>query len=252
MAFDHQAVMAVLSGAAASTNSAPWLTQAIPEVGKVVVAVITVGGALGGVLLGSRLTGGRERLAREAKQREDLLFLAVTVSAVLEAFVSDCASVSTDDGTSMGQLSRTEDGEEYRSPQVETPKLDFSSLKVAWTALPPEMLDRLHALPAKLRNVESALSDLEEHDWSPYDEYFEHRQLRYAKLGVNAGQLSREIRLAAGLPPELDEEQTVFKWLSERELRLREESMQRDQRRLDANAELIATLTQQTTSTDRQ
>lgn len=252
MALDHHAAMTVLSGAAASINSVPWLSQAIPEVGKVVVAVISVGGALGGVLLGSRLTGGRERLAREAKQREDLLFLAVTVSAVLEAFVSDCAAVSTDDGTSMGQLSRTEDGEEYRSAQVETPKLDFSGLEVAWTALPAEMLDRLHALPAKLRNVESALSDVAEHDWAPYDDYFEHRQLRYAKLGVNAGQLSREIRLEAGLPPELDEEQTVFQWLSERELRLREENTQRDQLRSEANAEMIANLTQQAPSTDRQ
>ncbi|AWH34143.1 hypothetical protein C1930_15355 [Stenotrophomonas sp. SAU14A_NAIMI4_8] len=236
--------MAVLSSTAASTNSIPWLSQAIPEVGKVVVAIITVGGALGGVLLGSRLTGGRERLAREAKQREDLLFLAVTVSAVLETFVSNCASVSSDDGTSMGQLSRTEDGEEYRSAQVEAPKLDFSDLQVAWTALPAEMLDRLHALPAKLRNVESALSDLAEHDWSPYDEYFEHRQLKYAKLGVNAGQLSREIRIAAGLSPELDEEQTVFQWLSEREVLLGKQNMQRDQRQSEANARMFTTSTQ--------
>ncbi|HDS1519564.1 TPA: hypothetical protein QEK92_002110 [Stenotrophomonas maltophilia] len=243
MGLDLHSVMAVLPAASASSSSVSWLAQAIPEVGKVVVAVITVGGALGGVLLGSRLTGGRERRAKEAKQQEDLLFLAVTVSAVLEAFVSECASVSTDDGTSMGQLSRTEDGEEYRSQQVDTPKLDFSDLKVAWTALPAEMLDRLHALPAKLRNVESALSDVREHDWSPYDEYFEHRQLKYAKLGVNAGQLSREIRTAAGLRPELDEEQTVFEWLSEREMRLRLESEQHDQRRMAANAKMIATLT---------
>lgn len=242
MGLDLHAVMAVLPGASASGSPVSWLAQAIPEVGKVVVAVITVGGALGGVWLGSSLTGGRERRAKEAQQQEDLLFLAVTVSAVLEAFVSECASVSTDDGTSMGQLFRTEDGEEYRSQQVDTPKLDFSDLKVAWTALPAGMLDRLHALPAKLRNVESALSDLEAHDWSPYDEYFEHRQLKYAKLGVTAGQLSREIRTAAGLRPELDEEQTVFEWLSEREVRLRQESGERDQRRMAADAEMIATL----------
>ncbi|HHA2449396.1 TPA: hypothetical protein ACOENR_000759 [Stenotrophomonas maltophilia] len=252
MGSDLHSVMALMTGASTPINAASWLTQAIPEVGKVVVAVITVGGALGGVLLGSRLTGGRERLAREAKQRDDLLFLAVTVSAVLEAFVSDCASVSTDDGTSLGELSRTEDGEEYRSPQIETPKLDFSGLTVAWTALPADLLDRLHALPAKLRNIESALSDIAQHDWLPYDEYFEHRQLKYAKLGVLAGQLSREIRYAARLPPELDEDQTVFEWLCERELRLREESRQRDQRRSEADAELIAALSPQTPSTNSQ
>ncbi|WP_447896967.1 hypothetical protein [Stenotrophomonas sepilia] len=238
----HSAVAVPLAAASAAASPFSWLAQAIPEVAKIVVAVITVGGALGGVVLGSRLTGGRERLAREERRREDLLFLAVTVSAVLEAFVSDCASVSADDGTSCGQLSRTEDGEEYRDAQVKTPELDFSNLKVVWTALPPEMLDRLHALPAKLRNIESALADVAEHDWPPYDEYFEHRQLKYAKLGVAAGQLARDIRVSAGLNPSLDEDQTVFEWLCEREARLLEESEQRDKRRMTADAELIAAL----------
>lgn len=252
MGLDLHLVTAVTMGTSASGAAGPWLAQAIPEASKIVVAVITVGGALGGVLLGSRLTGGRERRAREAKQREYLLFLAVTVSAVLESFVSDCASVSADDGSCLGQLSRTDDGEEYRTPQVDAPELDFSELKVAWTALPPEMLDRLHALPAKLRNVETAISEVAEHNWPPYDEYFEHRQLKYAKLGVNAGQLSREIRTAAGLRPELDEEQTVFEWLTERETRLRQENAHRDKERMAANADMIATLTQNPPATDRQ
>lgn len=227
MGVDLHLVTAVTMGTSASGGAGPWLAQAIPEAAKIVVAVITVGGALGGVLLGSRLTGGRERRAREARHREDLLFLAVTVSAVLESFVSDCASVSADDGSYLGQLNRTDDGEEYRTPQVDAPKLDFSELKVAWTALSPDMLDRLHALPAKLRNVDAALSEVAEHDLATHDEYFEHRQLKYAKLGVNAGQLSREIRTSAGLRPELDEEQTVFEWLTEREMRLRQEHERR-------------------------
>ncbi|HEL3831929.1 TPA: hypothetical protein UMX25_000940 [Stenotrophomonas maltophilia] len=239
----HQALN-VLPGVSAASGSLSWLAQAIPEAAKIVVALITVGGALGGVLLGSRLTGGRERLAREEKRREDLLFLAVTVSAVLEAFVSDCASVAADDGTSHGQLNRTEDGEEYRSPQVKTPDLDFSTLNVVWTSLRPDMLDRLHALPAKLRNIESALSAISEHDWSPFDEYFEHRQLKYARLGVAAGKLSRDIRTDAGLRPSLDEDQTVFEWLSEREARLQEEAEQRDRRLMAANTEMMATLAQ--------
>lgn len=237
----HHLPHAVLAVLALTANPA-WLHQAIPEIAKVVVAVITVGGALVGVWLGSRLTGVRERRARAEKQREDLLFLAVTVSATLEAFVSDCADASIDDGTQAGQLSRTEDGEEYRWPQVELPKLDFSNTKVEWTVLPPDLLDRLHAIPAKTGNLSRTLDAIAEYEWPHFDEYFATRRLRIARLGISAGRLSQEIRAIAGLKPTLDEEQTVLDWLIEREPQLRIEAEQVEAQRRIATEAFLGTV----------
>jgi hypothetical protein len=140
----------------------------------------------------------RENRARLQAREADFSYLAVTVSAVLHAFVSECASAANDDGLSRGQLDYTRHPEGERTKQVPDPRLSYAGLDVAWKAMPIDLLDRLHALPARLEQVRKYLAEGVDQDGGG-DDYFARRRLNYAELGVDAGKLLTDLRIKAGL-----------------------------------------------------
>lgn len=193
-------VLAAAATTAASTAAPWWGPLGLQLIG-------TLGGSLGGVWIGARLVGRREHAAREQKRVADALYLAVTVSGVLERFASDCGDVAGDDGTCRGQTGP--DGE--LSVQVNAPALDYAGLDVVWMALPGALLDQVHSIPRKHENVEGYLGFLGQSDNE--ESYFADRQRKYAELGLAASGASRALRSYAGLSPEIDSTSTTVSWL---------------------------------------
>lgn len=219
MEFGDMTLLAAARGATSCVASTSWVGP-----------VLQFLGTIGAVGVGAYLISRREQKAHERKESADKLFLAVTVSAVLEAFTSDCADVADDDGTSEGR--RTPEGE--LRPQVETPDLNYASLGVVRMALPAFLLDQVHALPRKIDSARRYLGFIASFD---EDDYFFERQLKYAELGVVAAQVSERLRLHVGLPPLIDPDSTTRQWIEKRLDALREI----EQRRKAAQVEWAAT-----------
>ena len=192
-------VLALLATATSSATNcvapAPWLAPTLQFVGT-----------MGAVAVGAYLVSRREDKAHRRKKDADKLFLAVTVSAVLETFTSECAAVADDDGTPPGQ--RRSDHE--RSPQVKAPDLSYANLDVVWRALPALLLDQGHALPRKLESARRFLAFMHSYD---EEDYFFERRLKYAELGVLAANISEKLRLDVGLPAQIDPTSTTRKWI---------------------------------------
>jgi membrane protein implicated in regulation of membrane protease activity len=230
-------------------HSLSWLSAAVASVAvtkSIAVApwwgplIIQVAGSLGGVFAGAYLVNRRERESKKEKKSVEALYLAVTVSAVLDKFVADCADVAADDGTYRGELDYTHDNQGVRTAQEKAPELDYAGLDVAWVSLPAKLLDAVHALPRKLRSGRRYLAYVHDNDGGPYDDYFAARQLKYAELGVAADEVTQELRKSVGLAPAGDPDSTTSTWLRERlaELKGRAEVGLKEQAR--SSAELAA------------
>lgn len=127
---------------------------------------------------------------RERKQKaEDLVYLAITVASDLLAFASGCSNVATDVG--------------YPNPQgqqegtVKAPALDLETLTVNWKSLNFDLLDRVFALPTAYRGAMELIAFEAGQD---QDSGFLQRRLQYARLGIQAAELSEALRTHAGLP----------------------------------------------------
>lgn len=187
-----------------ATNTAPWWgPPALQLFGTLV-------GSLGGVWIGARLVGKRERAASEQKRVADVLFLTVTISGILERFASYCADVASDDGTYRGERDR--DG--LLRAQIPAPTLDYAGVDVVWMSLPGRLLDQIHAVPRRLENLERYLEYIAENDGDE-DRYFADRRRRYAELGLKAAAVSQSLRQHAGLSPEIDPTSKTVPWLKE-------------------------------------
>lgn len=203
-------VIAALANTKAMSCATPTSWTWVPIIAGAVTGVLALIGALGGTLLAGTLTRRREAEARDQLKRDDFLYLAVTVSAILDAFVSRCAHVAADDGTLHGRPSP--DGQlEMQTP---APTLSFDNLDVVWKSMPVDLLDQLHSLPVRLSNAEAYLDFVAEYeDSGDGSDYFADRQLRYARIGVAAGDLLSALRKRAGLRPQVDDDSTTMDWL---------------------------------------
>lgn len=209
-----QVSAALLIAAVASTEAMACATPTswtwVPIVAGAVTGVLALIGALGGTFVNGKLTRQREADARNQLKRDDFLYLAVTVSAILDAFVSRCAHVASDDGTHRG--GPNPDGQlEMQTP---APTLSFDNLDVVWKSMPVDLLDELHSLPVRLSNAEAYLDFVAVYeDSGDGSDYFADRQLRYARIGVAAGELLSALRKRAGLRPQVDDDSTTMDWL---------------------------------------
>ncbi|ATB60214.1 hypothetical protein XFF6166_10005 [Xanthomonas citri pv. fuscans] len=197
------AFLAIASTAAkVASSSAPWWGSLLQLAG-------TLAGSLGGVWVGAHLVARREQLAREQKRSADALYLAVTVSGILERFTADCADVAGDDGTYRGGVA-----EWGLAIQVQSPSLDYASLEVVWMALPGQLLDQVHSVPRKLENIQRYLDFMG--DNGDDDRYFADRQRKFAELGLHAAATSIALRTHVGLQEMIDSESSTVEWLKEK------------------------------------
>ena len=201
----------------ATTATAPtwWATHVAQTFGTLLATSA-------GVWIGARLVERRESKVRDEKRDADALFLAVTVSGMLERFVSDCANVASDDGTYHGQ--RTLEGN--LEEQVPDASISYADLDVEWKSLPGKLLDQVHSIPRKLQTTQEYLKFIADH---LDDDYFPERQIKFAELGLAAADASGSLRESVNLSRQIDPESTTVIWLKNMAEKLQEEKQKRDQ-----------------------
>lgn len=180
-------------------------------------SLLSAASGLGGVWLGANLTSQREARRELEAKAQDLAYLAILVNSHLDRFVDRCVAVSFDDGTHYGAPARADGTYEPTEPE---PEFDPLTLDVKWKILPPELMYGILSLPQQVEVLQRYTHGIAEHDGPPdYSEYFHARQGGFARLGIYALGLARQLRMYAQLPPPLDR---PSKW--DRETALREQS----------------------------
>ncbi len=155
-----------------------------------------------GVILGSILTSFKDWVAHFLKQRNNGRYAAVLIIVALDEYVQKCVAVVYDDGTSEGRpAGRTEQGEEYCTPQVECPEPPVFSSDIDWKSISFKLMYRALTLSNTARETDRYIQAAAENS-SPldYDEVFDARQDGYANLGLEAISIARELRKEFSLP----------------------------------------------------
>jgi hypothetical protein len=122
---------------------------------------------------------------------------ATVLSVALERFAEGCALVAEDEG--LDEMGQTDDSGCHRE-QVEAPRLDFDQFKVEWKALPKDLMYRVLDFPTEIEATRQAVIGKGRFADPPYDWYFMERQVAYARLGIAACGLTKELRAHASLP----------------------------------------------------
>jgi hypothetical protein len=133
-----------------------------------------------------------DKATRHEEIERDGRYIAVRVVCILDPFVLECCDVVADDGIW--------DQESMRHTNTKTPKLAYPE-DVDWRNVKPDLMYRILTLPNELEKADRSISAVDEHVAGPpdYEEIFEERHYQFAKLGLTAMDLARDIREAYGL-----------------------------------------------------
>jgi hypothetical protein len=166
-------------------------TQGMMMVGAIAGAF----GVVIGLLLAFMPIWAKTIRAERRKQDRDARYLAMRTVLALDDFVGGCYSAAHDNP----EFNPVDPGDfifHTDDPVLVLPK------DADWTILKPELIDDILWMPNRARNVMDALESL---DVSPpdFDNYFEHRQEGFARLGLRALDLIDKLCAVYGLmPPE--------------------------------------------------
>ncbi|MFA5985534.1 MAG: hypothetical protein WC782_16065 [Methylococcaceae bacterium] len=150
-----------------------------------------------GVLLGSILAGAKEWWFQRRNNSKDAAYLAVQVVGLLDRYVLSCSSVAEDNGLNRGEP----DERGCRTTQTEPLQFRPDSLKVEWRSIPVDLMYDILDLPYKALVAEEMVAAAGANSDPPdYEDFFEERQLQYARLGLLAAQLASRLRAHVGLP----------------------------------------------------
>jgi len=184
-----------------------------------------------GVLIGVVATIGKDVLSYWTGRRNAGRYAAVRIVCVLDRYVEQCVAVVGDDGTMEGRpAGRTDSGEEYYDPQVDSPEPPVFPDDIDWTSINPDLMYRVLALPNLALGTERFVVAASEHSFPPdYAEVFHARWEGYADLGLEALSITTALRRKFNLPepsiaigdPEWDSA-TFFREKKEQVFRLRE------------------------------
>jgi hypothetical protein len=176
------------AAAGAAVEAALWPSFAV----VVLTALLTNVGTF--FITRYTLTRGaeKEEQAKREERERHARYLAVRVVCVLDPFVLGCCDVVADEGTY--------DEHQMRQTTVRTPTLEFPE-DVDWRSVKPDLMYRILTLPNEVDNAGRAISAAYDLGDGPpdFDDTFEERSYQYAKLGLAAMDLAREIRTAYGL-----------------------------------------------------
>ncbi|HWV32426.1 MAG TPA: hypothetical protein VN038_22345 [Dyadobacter sp.] len=160
---------------------------------------------LGGVIVGVTITAGltffKEWWFHDREMQKEREYLAILVSAELDRYSQECASVVGDDGLCEGR--RDEQG--CLRTRVALPTLQITEMKVEWKALPVELMYSILDLPNRIAEAKRYIDGAAEHAFPPdFEEAFEARQEQHARLGLKAGELAKALRALIHIqePPE--------------------------------------------------
>lgn len=161
-------------------------------------AIISATAGITGVILGNLFVAVKEWLVSNTRRNADAAYLAVVVASHLDRFANGCLSVALDDGTAEGRPAGKNG--EY-APTTRAPEFLPLEMKVEWKALPREIMHAILRLPDERDQIQNRLGGIMEFNYDPPDhaEYFWARRRDYAKLGLRAGALARQLRALANL-----------------------------------------------------
>lgn len=152
--------------------------------------------ALVGVIVGSFITIAKDTWLSWVERRRSGSYAAIRLTCILEEYAEKCIDLVLDDGTAYGQpAGRTDDGEQYHSTQVQPPAPPDYPDDIEWRSLHEPLMHRVLALPNMARSTDRHIQAAAEHAFPPrYEEAFEARQKGYAHLGIEASEISKELR----------------------------------------------------------
>ena len=126
--------------------------------------------------------------------------LALLVCPVLDRFVADCQATLDDEGAWSNGPGST------RHFSVPMPSGPEFPTQVDWTAINPELANRILALPLATLRADQELDHLGDYVTPPaHEEAFVFRSERCSKLQCEAVSLSSDLRKKAKLPPAGDD-----------------------------------------------
>lgn len=153
--------------------------------------------SLGGVTLGFFLALVKDFWSEWRTKAKAAHYLAIRVVFILDKFLDQCAEVVNDDGLCHGQLNS--DG--YREPQVVLPTGLALPEDVNWKSIKSALMYRILSLPGRVEVDNRAIAFSWEISGAPdFDEVFEERVYRYACLGLDTAEISRELRNSYRIP----------------------------------------------------
>ncbi len=151
---------------------------------------------------GAWVTGRRDDKREQNRISSESGFLSVLAVAHLDRFVDGCMDVANDTGEREGRPAGN-NGEAYETT-VSPPSFDPLALNVDWKVLPRKLMYEILNIPYKKERLSSRLENIAEYDDYPdFAEFFWARQHGYAELGLEVFGLARQLRVHAGLPPEV-------------------------------------------------
>lgn len=155
-----------------------------------------------GVGLGFILSILKDAVALFLKKRSNGRYAAVLIINLLDEYAEKCASVVFDDGTSEGRpAGRTEQGEEYLAAQVTMPEAPTFPDDIDWRSIGFKLMYRVLSLPNDARKIDRDIDELGKISFLiDNEEIIVARQQGYAKLGLEAVNLIKELRKEFRLP----------------------------------------------------
>lgn len=131
---------------------------------------------------------------REETRQQELAFIGIELTCLLEGFAVRCANVSQDSG-------EYHEGIREFEPTRKEPILDLSIIKGNWKVVPTNLMYDIRSLPLKQSEAISRFSNAWDPDDHPFQvAWFTERRLEYAQLGLSAARYSEALRLVCALP----------------------------------------------------
>ncbi|EJV9473421.1 hypothetical protein PO820_003723 [Cronobacter sakazakii] len=165
---------------------------------QIITAVSSIGAAMGGVALTHRFTLKREEAAAKEELASERLFIATELIIILEQYAEECAAVAGDDGEPIFEPNQQVE----RAPIAGYPvPLNFETVTGDWRSLPALLMFRIRELPLLRVEAMRAIDVALECDFSrDYRYFFRERQFRFARMGLKAIHLARQLRRDCRLP----------------------------------------------------
>lgn len=147
-----------------------------------------------GVIVGALMTWLQAIWSERKKKEETRNYMAILIIFLLDRFIQGCVDVVSDGGIP--------DRDGCLVPQVNTPNIDFESLKSDWEVFPNDLLYEILDLPNKIESANHSISSVVEHVAGPpdYEEFYEERQIQFSNLGIEAHKLAEKLREKSKLP----------------------------------------------------
>tara|TARA_R110002072_G_scaffold202127_1_gene359939 strand:+ start:1399 stop:1953 length:555 start_codon:yes stop_codon:yes gene_type:complete len=164
---------------------------------------------LAGVVVGASITGIKDWILEAARKKAHARYVAIRVVCLFDEFVEDTVEVAYDGGTA-----NPHDQGCYE-PNVKIPSSPHFPDHWEWKSLPPELMYEILSFPNEVKAADQEISLVGEHSAGPpyYEEWFEERQFRYAKLGKKAHAITIQLRKKYDIP-----KREIGNWKPEKKL----------------------------------